>query len=53
MPTRSVNVMLTMPDGALRRAEIGPPKAKPAMRVDEYAMTTPLETACFDGRDAH
>jgi hypothetical protein len=46
IPTRSVKKMLTIPDGALRRAEIGPPKPKPAMRVDEYAMTTPLETAC-------
>jgi hypothetical protein len=52
IPTSNVKKMLTIPDGELRRAETGPPKPKPAMRVDEYAMTTPLETACCNSKDA-
>jgi hypothetical protein len=41
--------MLTIPDGVLRRAEIGPEKPKPATRVAEYVVTTPLDTEIWKG----
>jgi hypothetical protein len=34
-PTRRVKKILTMPPGVLRRAEIGPVKPNPAIKVDE------------------
>jgi hypothetical protein len=46
-PTRSVKKMLTMPDGVLSSAEMGPEKPNPAIRVEEYVVTTPLDTEIY------
>jgi hypothetical protein len=35
--------METIPEGMLRRAELGLEKPKPAIRVAEYDVITPLE----------
>lgn len=41
--------METIPDGMLRRAELGLEKPKPEMRVAEYDVMTPLEMDVWIG----
>lgn len=46
-PTNNVKKILTIPEGMLRRAEIGPENPNPAIKVDEYVVTTPLDTEIY------